>query len=175
MEFDVTEIDDILLVQAFYANAKAFGMGFVQNSIMDIKGEKNTQGLDKETARQLINENTEKSYLSLGSETWYLDYVNGRAVKLRLDWKNGRKIIFTDAFDYRHGKYAALKILLKTFLYDEFSIVKKGYSETLGLPEWKNDFKDYSSEENKMYQLILKQTIKKTEHYGTRYYLKKPS
>ncbi len=172
MVFDITDLDDILIVQSFYANGGRFGFGALENNIREYKGEKETQGISIQTCRTLIDSKQIESYWSPGKKRWSIDYVNGLMLKITVDWKKGRKLLSTESYDVRMGKYSGLKVLLDTFLFDEFSIAQNGYSETAQHIDWKKS-PGYSKDESKLISELLKEAKKVKEWYGTRWYLRR--
>lgn len=161
MEFIITDLDKVLLIQALYAHADAHGIGRAEYAVKDFKGLL-VSGIPIQECKELLeiadaNGHSEK----------VVDYHNGKPVKLGFHFRrNGGIITSSSAYDERNGKYRFLEALLNVFNLDEIMITKKGYNEFLT-----DSFKKKGTKqpEAKMIEFayMLKNTVKVKDGHGT--------
>ena len=163
MIFDITDLDKIQVLQALYANGNPKGYGEIEWSMKDV------HGLSTKEAQRIFNHSQSIYDFSNGSHD--IDYVNGVPIKWESKIVKGRYLLYPSGYDLRHGNYKAFDILYKTFMHDEFSIVRKGFGSSIVTGERPEKDEDYSIERKAKYSKILKQTTRKVMPYGIRWFL----
>ena len=102
MEFNITHLDKILLIQTLYIHADPKGYGEKQYRQL-LKEGKVVEGLPMEECKAMLEgKHRDPGYL--------VDYYNGKPLKL--DWVSspgGQLITRTLPYDIAHGKYRFLK------------------------------------------------------------------
>ncbi len=165
MEFDVTKLDKVLLLQSLFAHSNPLGLGVSEYKYRKQKGD-NVDGLTEEECHILLAEFNESTELP---ESFRIaDYHKGKPLKIDLyKQKNGRVIAYSDAYDARNGKYRYLEALLDIFSLDEILIIKKGYRHyTLSdLPKHLIRTK----EQEAVFKELLKNTNQIEDEYGKVY------
>lgn len=160
MEFDITNLDKRLLIQALFAHSAPRGFGIEEYKFRDKVGD-NVDALTDEECDIILLELNDKE---LGSIR-LLDYPKGKPMKLDLYKKNnGRILASTEGYDYRNGKYRYFEALLNIFSMDEILITKKGYSaySMSSLPE------DLirPKEQETIFKNLLKNMVQKENEFG---------
>jgi hypothetical protein len=120
MEFNITNLDKILLLQTLYVHADPKGYGTTQYRQL-LKQGKTVEGLPMEECEDILKGRYRDS-------AYLVDYYNGKPIKL--DWvkaPEGQLIARTLPYDVAHGKYRFLEALLNVFDAEEIRIVKKEY------------------------------------------------
>lgn len=126
MEFIITDLDKVLLIQTLYAHADTHGLGKAEYTVKDFKGLL-VAGIPIHKCKELLQIANENEYTER-----VVDYYNGKPIKLGFHFKrNGEIITNCNAYDERNGKYRFLEALLNIFNLDEIMITKKGYDEYL--------------------------------------------
>lgn len=161
MEFIITDLDKVLLIQTLYAHAQAHGIGRAKYAAKDFKGLL-VSGIPIHECQELLQIAEEN-----GHRERVVDYYNGKPVKLGFHAKrNGEIITSSSSYDERNGKYRFLEALINVFGLDEIMITKKGYNEFV-----RDDFKEKGTKqpEAKMIEFayMLKNTIKIKDDRGT--------
>lgn len=160
MEFDITNIDKINLIQALYIYSNPIHLGKIEFKIRNLLDE-NVEGLSQEECEIILHNfnNLKTGCLKI------LDYHNGKPMKLVFNKKiNGRILVESSNYDARNGKYRFFEALLNTFLIDEIHITKKGYNNYVLKDLPKNLIRTFSDE--LMFKKILKFTIKTKNEFG---------
>jgi len=125
MEFDVTNLDKVFLIQTLYAHAEPAGLGKAEYSVRDKRGE-NIVGLTTEECEEILKRDTPDLTTSL------IDYCKGKPIKLSFDHRpTGKIFVSSSGYDSRNGRYRFLEALLNVFDLSEIIIIKKGYPQHL--------------------------------------------
>lgn len=162
MIFDITNIDLVILIQALYANSKPNGVGIMEYAF------KKKGGLSIEETKILLNDNQKISYKEKGRIRYDLDSVNGVPLNFYPDWIKGRLLFNSTFFDYEHGNYRFLEILLHTFLLDEISIARKEYGDR---KRWDEYYYKFSLVRENKYRELIRKAKKEIKPYGIRWQL----
>jgi hypothetical protein len=126
MEFIITDLDKVLLIQTLYAHADARGLGRVEYTAKDFNGLL-VSGIPIHECKELLQIAEEKEH-----RVRVVDYHNGKPIKLGFHFKrNGEIMTDSSAYDDRNGRYRFLEAILNIFNLDEIMITKKGYNEFL--------------------------------------------
>ncbi|HEY1062928.1 MAG TPA: hypothetical protein VGE44_14625 [Daejeonella sp.] len=161
MEFNITNLDKVLLIQTLYAHADPKGLGVGEYQFRDLRNEM-VSGISIAECKRILK--------VAGSDfpgRKILDYHNGKPIKLVFHTKpNGEIITDSSSYDERNGKFRFLEALLNVFDLEEILITKKGYPE---------GFAKYISETGParnadvLLQIMsmLKHTDKVQDHRGT--------
>lgn len=162
MEFDITNIDKTLLVQALFSHSAPIGLGIAESIVRNQRGE-NVDGLtDKDCALLLYDFNNSYSR----SENFHIaDYHMGKPMKLNFYRnRNGRVVVDSARYDSRNGRFRFLEAMLNTFSMDEILITKKGYRHYVmaELPERLIRPK----EQDQKFKNLIKSTIQKESKFG---------
>ncbi|MDR0969995.1 MAG: hypothetical protein LBM67_05610 [Lentimicrobiaceae bacterium] len=160
MEFDITQLDKKILVQALFAHSAPLNLGQAEYDYKKKLGD-NVDGLSDEECEMILYEF--KHFNTGGLRI--LDYHKGKPIKLVFyKNRNGRVLVDTGSYDARNGKYRFFEALLNIFSIDEILITKKGYKhyEMTDLPEHLVRPK----EQEEMFKNILKNTIERENEYG---------
>jgi hypothetical protein len=156
MNFIITNIDKIHLLQTLYAHAEPKGFGQVEASVRNAVGD-NILGLTEEECKEILSSEDKNS------SEYLVDYCKGKPLKLGFRYHpNGDIIVSATSYDLRNGKYRFFEALLNTFDLDEIVIVQKSYPSHL-----KNAIDEESKrpkEQNKIFENILKATVKHTDN-----------
>ncbi len=157
MEFNITQLDKILLLQSLYIHADPKGYGEYQYQELLKKG-KTVEGLASDECIAILKGgHKDVGYLA--------DYYNGKPLKL--DWKTtpgGQILANSMAYDIAHGKFRFLEALLNVFDMDEIVITRKEYLRL-------NPFLDFRPEDARTteyeLELFVEHAIPVTEETGT--------
>ena len=162
MEFDITNLDEILVLKSLFAYSEPLGMGEVEYQIRNNRSE-NVIGLTDEECEYILKKAYDSQRFHIVS---ILDYYKGKPMKIEFVFKpNGRKLLNTDDYDYRNGRYRAFEAFLDTFLYEEIKITKKEFSHYV----WYKESVDHFSRPKEVvekFRRIIKQFILKNGVYG---------
>lgn len=113
MEFDITHLDKILVLQTLYLHADPVGRGIDTYEYMLEQG-KIVEGLPKEECEKLLK------------KKGLIDYHNGKPLKLLFSHrKNGQVILSSHPYDIYHGQYRFFEALLAIFDLEEITIQNK--------------------------------------------------
>lgn len=111
MDFDVTRLDMITLLQTLYLHADPVGRGTDTYNNMLQKGNI-VEGLPKEECEKLL------------SQEGSIDYYNGKPLKLLFSHlKAGQIVLSSHPYDNYHGRYRFLEALLAVFDLDEIILL----------------------------------------------------
>jgi hypothetical protein len=111
MDFDVTRLDNITLLQTLYLHADPVGRGIGTYTEMLQKGHI-VEGLPKEECEKLLMQG--------GS----IDYYNGKPLKLLFSHlKTGQIVLSSHPYDNYHGRYRFLEALLAVFDLEEIILL----------------------------------------------------
>ncbi|HXI01194.1 MAG TPA: hypothetical protein VNI52_13080 [Sphingobacteriaceae bacterium] len=128
MEFNITKIDKVLLIQTLYAHAESRGLGEAEYFVKDANGYM-VSGLPVDECNMILAEAEHKGYSQR-----VIDYHNGKPIKLGFHFRrNGEIITSTSSYDKRNGKFRFLEALLNVFDLEEILIVKKNYDSIANL------------------------------------------
>lgn len=119
MEFDITHLDKVLLIQTLYFHANPKGYGEREYDEMLQKG-KAVEGLSKNECESILRGYNAKGYL--------VDYYNGKPLKLH--WRktrNGKLLMLSLPYDSIHGRFRFLEALLNVFGPEEIIITQIKY------------------------------------------------
>lgn len=153
MQFDITDINHVLLLQTLFAHSEPLLLGQAEYHILKIRGD-NVDGLSDEECELLLL----PFYADSEPTTRILDYHKGKPMKVIFERKrNGRILVESDDYDNRNGEYRFFEALLDVFFFDEILITKKGYKEfsLYGMPEELKRTK----EDIRKFKTLLKNTI----------------
>ncbi len=161
MEFNITRLDKVLLIQTLYAHSSPIGLGQAEYDLRDFRNEL-VSGVPIDECKSILAF-AERN----GPHTRVLDYLNGKPIKLNFFQKNNGEII-TDAssYDERNGKFRFLEALLNVFDMNEILIIKKGYDS---ITREYLDNKAPKRPTDKLLELmsLLKHTIKYKDEKGS--------
>jgi len=119
MNFDITQVDRLLLLQTLFAHAGPLGRGELEYEHRKRAGEL-VEVMDREECATILAD--------LEGGSGYLDYHKGKPMKLSFEPRtNGRVLVWSDAYDARNGKYRFFEAMLNVFSIDEIRITSKGY------------------------------------------------
>ena len=110
---DITELDERALIRAAYAASVPLGLGFPHAR----DGE-----LDEETVDAILNHARKFHEGAIN-----MDYVHGRAVKLRVRQEHGRRYVLLNWYD--HGPEAMVQMLRTLGLPDVEARIEKARAE----------------------------------------------
>jgi len=120
VEFNITHLDKVLLLQTLYVHADPKGYGEKQYREL-LKQGKIVEGLPEEECRKILSQ----KYPASG---YLVDYYNGKPLKL--DWRRkegGQIFAISIAYDAAHGRFRFFEALLNVFDPEEILITKKEY------------------------------------------------
>lgn len=160
MEFDITKIDKVLLIQTLFSHSAPLGLGKAEYDTRR-KGGQNVEGLTDDECYILLYDfnNNDEEFCSIA------DYYKGKPIKLNFQRKkNGRILVDSDRYDSRNGKFRFFEAMLNIFSLDEIYITKKGYGH-YALEDLTDDQKR-PPEEEIIFKGLLKNTVKATNDYG---------
>lgn len=164
MQFDITDINHVLLLQTLFAHSAPLLLGKAEYNILKIRGD-NVDGLSDEECQEILS----PFYVDTEPCTSILDYHKGKPMKIVFERKrNGRILVESDHYDHRNGEYRFFEALLDVFFFDEILITKKGYREfsLYGMPE---DLKR-TKEDLLKFKTLLRNTIL-IEEIGYKYHI----
>lgn len=122
MEFNITRLDKILLLQTLYVHADPKGYGEKQYRQL-LKEGKTVEGLPDAECQTILKGIN-------GGGGYMVDYYNGKPLKQ--DWRkasNGELLVHSLPYDVAHGKFRFLEALLNVFDPDEIIITQKEYNQ----------------------------------------------
>lgn len=120
VEFNITYLDNVLLLQTLYVHADPKGYGEKQYRQL-LKEGKIVEGLPTEECMTILKGKYQDS-------DYLVDYYNGKPLKL--DWvktPGGQVIARTLPYDAAHGKFRFLEALLNVFDPEEILITQRQY------------------------------------------------
>jgi len=154
MEFDVTNLDKVLLIKTLYVHADPKGRGIDEYNFLKDRG-LNVIGLTDYECNEILN--------TYHPGTILIDYLKGKPIKLSFSRQsNGQIFVSSTGYDCRNGRYRFLEALLNVFDLDEILIIKKGYSQHLN--RMIDDYTHRPIEETMILQNIVKHTKKHTDN-----------
>jgi len=161
MEFDVTHINKVTLIQALFAHASPRGLGTSEYIFLKNKGI-NVLTVDEAFCHSVLHKFNKADH----GVFMIVDYHNGVPVKLTLQKKrNGRVLTNSDSYDSRNGKYKFLEAMINTFPLDEIYITDKKYHEWLF--DEAESSKKISEDEQIDFGIIIKRMVKNSYELGT--------
>lgn len=132
MEFNITHLDKVLLLQTLYVHADPKGYGEKQYRDL-LKQGKIVEGLPEEECRKILSQ----KYPASG---YLVDYHNGKPLKLDWRWKEGGQVFANSiAYDVAHGRFRFFEALLNVFDPEEILITKREYDLALEKLHFKNE------------------------------------
>lgn len=157
MDFVINNINKIQLIQAIYIHAAPKGYGELEHKLRNQIGE-NVEGLTDEECQEILEADYENR------NGYLIDYLKGKPIKLDFYERSGLTIISTSAYDLRNGKYRFFEAMLNTFSLDEILIYRKNYPRHL--LSMINDSSERPPEQNRVFENILKNTVKQHDSLG---------
>lgn len=155
MEFDITDLDKVLLIKTLYAHAVPNGMGKAEYFVRQVRGE-NIIGLSDEECEEILSKDDPDALEQL------IDYHKGKPIKLSFDHRsNGKIFACSDGYDSRNGRYRFLEALLNVFDLDEIIFIKKGYPRHL--KEMIDECTHRSTNETLLLKNVVLNTTKQTD------------
>ena len=161
MEFNITKLDKVVLLQTLYAHASPLGLGKAEFLARDLRNEL-VSGMSIDECKLIL----ELSKTDLPAAR-ILDYHNGKTIKLVFFPKrNGEIVTDSTSYDERNGKFRFLEALLNVFDLDEILIIQKGYElhrrEYIDAKAPKRD-----SDQLNSFKVMLKNTVKQKDGRGS--------
>jgi hypothetical protein len=160
MEFDITCIDKILLLQTLFAHSAPVNLNETDGAIRKTWGE-HVDWLEEKECEQIL---AEFFAMEIGIVRILNDYKEKPMQLAFCKNKNGRVLADTGNYDARNGKYRFFEAMLNIFSPDEILITKKGYAQNgmLNLPAHLKR----STEQELIFEILIRNTIQHVNEFG---------